>query len=83
MESNQSIENNKTLKLNTKNTLYIGCAFFSILMSLVRKPWPRILGSATRSNAMPIAIVPVNHPHVKIAFSNQHSFISLRAMTRT
>ena len=32
MESNQSIENNKTLKLNTKNTLYIGCAFFSILM---------------------------------------------------
>lgn len=24
MESNQSIENNKTLKLNTKNTLYIG-----------------------------------------------------------
>lgn len=28
MESNQSIENNKTLKLNTKNTLYIGCCFF-------------------------------------------------------
>lgn len=24
-----------------------------------------------------------DHPHVKIAFSNQHSFISLRAMTRT
>ena len=27
----------------------------------------RILGSATRSNAMPIAIVPVNHPHVKLS----------------
>lgn len=33
MENNQKIENSqRTLKLNVKNTLFIGCAFFSILM---------------------------------------------------
>ncbi len=29
---NNNIENTRTLKLNVKNTLYIGCAFFAILM---------------------------------------------------
>lgn len=33
MENNQKIENTqRTLKLNVKNTLFIGCAFFAILM---------------------------------------------------